>query len=149
MPSFDEYRLFVESTQFLTERRQEANRTYLTVNTLLFGLLAFLLRDANLDASAQTLAVLPVLLVGLLVCWTWAAMLKQYKALIAWRYQQLMAMEKALPDLYGMYTKEWETFFRPFLGQERFGFSRLEVWLPRLFAGLYGVYGLLFFLVRT
>ena len=32
-------------------------------------------------------------------------------------------------------------FFKPRQGKDRFGFSRLEAWLPRLFLALYAVYG--------
>ena len=51
-----------------------------------------------------------------------------------------MEMEKELPNSQQMYLREGEDFFKPQQGKERFGFSRLEVWLPRLFMGLYIVY---------
>ena len=63
-------------------------------------------------------------------------MITQYKALIGWRYEQLMAMERDAADTYQMYIKEYEKFFKTQRGREWFGFSRLEIWLPRLFLGL-------------
>ena len=142
MTSFDEYRLFVESTQFLTERRQAATRTFLTINTGIFAVLAFLVRDVGFRGWGLVLVALPLFLTGALACLIWHAMIQQYKALIAWRYDQLQAMERLLEPCYRMYNREWEDFFRPRAGKERFGFSRLEVWLPRLFLLLYLVYGL-------
>ena len=41
-----------------------------------------------------------------------------------------------------MITSEWEKFFRPREWKDRFSFSRLEAWLPRLFIGLYVIYGI-------
>ena len=41
---FAEYKLFVESTQHLSERRQAATQTYLSVNTAIFAILALLVQ---------------------------------------------------------------------------------------------------------
>ena len=69
-------------------------------------------------------------------------MIVQHRALIAWRYEQLIEMERsqALAGGYGMYTKELEHFYRSEGNRDRFGFSRLEVWLPRLFVVVYALY---------
>lgn len=48
---FDEYKLFVESAQHLSERRQAATQTYLTVNTSIFAILALLVKEAGLSGS--------------------------------------------------------------------------------------------------
>lgn len=141
MPTFEEYRFFAESTQYLSERRQAATQTYLTVNTAIFAVLAFLVKDAGFRGWGLVLASAPLYLVGILVCLIWHAIISQYKALIAWRYEQLQAMEQHLEGSHRMYIREWETFFKPRQGKERFGFSRLEIWLPRLFLALYLVYG--------
>ncbi len=141
MPSFEEYRFFAESTQYLSERRQAATRTYLTVNTAIFAVLAFLVKDVGFRGWGLVLVSAPLFLVGILACGIWHAIIRQYKALIAWRYEQLQAMEQIMEGSYRMYTREWEEFFKPRAGKERFGFSRLEIWLPRLFIALYVLYG--------
>jgi hypothetical protein len=46
-------------------------------------------------------------------------------------------MEQDLADSHNVYSREWEEFYKPRDGKERFGFSRLESRLPRLFMGLY------------
>jgi len=72
------------------------------------------------------------------------SIITQYKALIGWRYEQLMAIERdeLMKGSHQFYVKEWEDFFKPRQGKERFGFSRLEIWLPRLFLTLYLLYGI-------
>ena len=45
---FDEYKFFAGSTQYLSERRQSAAQTYLAVNTAVFALLAFLLKNMGI-----------------------------------------------------------------------------------------------------
>lgn len=137
---FAEYKLFVESTQHLSERRQAATQTYLTVNTAIFAILALLVKEAGLKGWYLIWVSLPLFLVGALACLIWYNIITQYKALIAWRYDQLMAMERAMSGSSHIYVKEWEDFFKPKQEKKKFGFSRLEVWLPRLFLALYLMY---------
>jgi hypothetical protein len=141
MEKFDEYKFFAESTQYLSERRQAATQTYLTVNSAIFAVLAFLVKDAGFRGGGLVLVSLPLFLVGGLTCLIWYRIITQYKVLVRWRYDQLMEMERAIPECHQMYLKEGEDFFQPWQGKERFGFSRLEIWLPRLFLGLYIIYG--------
>ena len=138
--NFDEYKLFVESTQHLSERRQAATQTYLTVNTAIFAILALLVKEAGLKGWYFVGVCLPLFLVGVLACLIWSKIITQYKALIGWRYDQLMVMERGMSGSSQIYVKEWEEFFRPKQEREKFGFSRLEVWLPRLFLILYLMY---------
>jgi hypothetical protein len=138
---FDEYKFFAESTQYLSERRQSAAQTYLAVNTAVFALLAFLVKDTGLRDWVLVWASLPLLFVGTIACTVWEQIIRRYKRLIGWRYEQLRAIENDLPDSQQMYQKEWKKFFAPSNGKERFGFSSLEAWLPRLFIGIYIVYG--------
>lgn len=137
--NFDEYKLFVESTQHLSERRQAATQTYLTVNTAVFAILALLVKEAGLKGWYLVGVCLPLFLVGILACLMWSKVVSQYKALIGWRYDQLMAMERGISGSSQIYIKEWEEFFKP-KQEKKFGFSRLEVWLPRLFLVLYLMY---------
>lgn len=141
MQHFEEYKFFTENTQHLSERRQGATQTFLTINTAIFTILAFLIKDAGFKAWGLVLVSLPLFLVGVLVCLIWAKILSQFKLLISWRYQQLRVMEQAMPESYQLLTKEWEDYFKPRQGKERFGFSRLEQLLPQLFLVLYGIYG--------
>lgn len=138
--TFDEYKLFVDSTQHLSERRQAATQTYLSVNTAVFAILALLVKEAGLKGWYLVGVSFPLFLVGVLACLIWYNIITQYKALIGWRYDQLMAMERGMSGSYQLYVKEWEEFFRPKQEKEKFGFSRLEVWLPRLFLALYLMY---------
>lgn len=140
MDKFDEYKFFAEATQHLSERRQAATQTYLTVNTAIFAVLAFLIKDAGLTGWGLVAVSLPLFLVGVLACLIWHKIITQHKALIGWRYDQLMAMEQAMPESHQMFLKEWKDFFEPRQGKQRFGFSTLELGLPRLFLGLYLVY---------
>ena len=140
MANFEEYKLFTESTQYLSERRHAATSTHLVINTAIITGLAFLIKDTELGGWSLVGVTIPLFVAGALACWIWYKMISQYKALIGWRYDQLMAMERAAADSYQMYIKEYGEFFDSQRGREWFGFSRLEIWLPRLFLGLYVIY---------
>jgi hypothetical protein len=113
----------------------------LTVNTAVFTVLAFLAKDLSLHRWGLVAVIMPLFLVGTLACLAWNRIIVQYKSLIGWRYDQLREMEQAMEGSHQTYSKEWEDFFKPRQGKDRFGFSRLEAWLPRLFLALYAVYG--------
>lgn len=141
MRNFEEYKFFIEHTQRLSERRQVATQTFLAVNTAIFTVLAFLIKDIKFEGWGLVLVSLPLFLVGMLVCLIWRRILEQFKILIKWRYEQLRDMEQATADSHQIFTKEYARFYQPQHAQEHFGFARLEERLPQLFLLLYSVYG--------
>lgn len=147
MDKFEEYKFFAENTHHLSERRQAATQTYLTVNTAIFGVIAFLVKDANFGEWETAIALIPLLIVGMLACFIWNKIIIQHKKLINWRYDELMKIEKsaAMKGSHQFYTKEWESYFKPQQGKEKFGFSVLEKLLPMLFMVLYacGIVGVI------
>lgn len=137
MGMFEEYTLYVDHTQRLSERRQNATQTFLTINTGIFTILAFLFKDAGIQARQIALASLPLFVAGILVCWLWDRIITQYRELIGWRYMQLREMEKMQPDSYRMFTREWHDLYKPHNGKSRFNFSGMEQQLPRIFGALF------------
>ncbi len=140
MKKFQEYKFFAEWIQNLTDRRQATSQTYLTVNTAIFTVLAFLFKDAGFESWGLVLVSLPLFLAGVLACLIWHKAITDYKQIINWHYGQLREMEARLPDSSQIFGKEWESFYKPRDGDKHLSFSQLEVWLPRAFFGLYTIY---------
>lgn len=139
--TFREYEFIAHSTQFLTERRQSAAHTYLTVNTAIFAILGLLIEKVQLKGITLLIASSPLLLVGLISCGVWQRALKHYRSLTDWRYRQLMLIENR-DDMRGshrLYTREWNEFDEK-IRDRGFPFSKLEAALPLLFALLYVAY---------
>jgi len=149
MDKFDEYTYFAQSTQHLAERRQNVTHTFLTVNTALFLMIAFLVKDAKLAGLTLAAAAFPLFFVGILACFFWYKCIMQYKRLIGWRYDQLMAIEREMDGSHQMYTKEWEDFFKPQAGKQKISFSKLELCTPWLVLGLYAFYGICVIVVKA
>ncbi|NIR53055.1 hypothetical protein GWO43_30895 [candidate division KSB1 bacterium] len=149
MDKFEEYKFFAESTQYLSERRQAATQTYLTVNTAIFAVFGFLIQDDGFQGWELTIVSTPLFLVGIVACSIWYKIITQYKSLIGWRYDQLMEMEDSIENSHQMYRKEYKDFFEPREGKEWFGFSKLERLLPLVFVGLYAAYGIALIIIKA
>jgi hypothetical protein len=104
---------------------------------------SFLVKDAVFRGWLLLYASLPLLIVGIIMCLLWYKIIIQYKRIIGWHYEQLRKMEQDIPGSSKIYTNEWETFFQPRQGKERFGFARLEIWIPQLLFGVYCIYSVI------
>jgi len=139
MDKLKEYEIATERVRSMSEQRQAASQLYLAVNTGIVGVFAFLVKDGGFSGWGSAAVGLPLFAVGIAACLVWHRIITDFRQIIGWHYEQLRDLEKSMPDCQGICTNEWEKFFKPQGGRERFGFSRLEVWLPRLFIGLYAV----------
>ncbi len=140
MDKFDEYKFFTERVQYRSQRRQQASQIYLTVNTAIFGIIALLIKDSGLTGWNLAISTLPLFLVGILVCFTWSRIIKEFSNLIGWQYEKLRELEKQIKGSFKMHTKEWDEFYKPIKSRKGFSFSDLEAQMPAIFIGLYLVY---------
>jgi len=134
------YEIDVDRVHCMSERRQQASQTYLAVNTAIVGVLGSLVPGATFDGWALVAVSLPLFLVGIAACLVWNRIISDFRTVIGWHYRKLREIEAGFPVGHRVCTETWESLFAPRAGKERFGFSRLEAWLPRLFIGLYAVY---------
>ncbi len=102
---FDEYKFFAENTHRLSERRQSATTTYLTVNTAVLAVVALLIKESGLPGRDIVVSSIPLFLVGMVACLAWFLIIRQHKSLIRWRYEQLRAMEGKIAGSYALYSK--------------------------------------------
>lgn len=144
--TFEEYRLFVEDTARLSDRRQTVTNTYIAVNSLLLGAISFLIRDAAGGNWWGLVLALPLLVGGIAVCLFWRQFIHKYKTLIGLRIDTLREMEN-LPGMEGsvrMYHIEDAIYPRDEQGKmipgKGLNFSDLEKRLPTLFLALYLLY---------
>ena len=141
MNKFDELKFIYERTEKLSERRQITSQIYLTINTVIFGTLAFLIKDSGFHGWNLIWVSLPFFFVGLLACNIWYRIILHLESIIGWHYEQLRELEQSISESHMVFNKEYEQFFKT-KGTKRFSFSNLEAQLPRLLIGLYIVYGI-------
>jgi hypothetical protein len=143
MDKFEEYKLLNERAQKLSERRQTTTQTYLTINTAIFGAVAFLIKDSGLRGGALVLIVLPLFLVGIIACFIWLGIAKKLEKFLDWQYDRLREMEQAIPGNSMILTRENKEFYEPTPGKKKFSFTLQEAWLPRLLMILFSLYAAL------
>jgi hypothetical protein len=111
---FEEYKLFVEDTAKLSDRRQTVTNTYIAVNSLLLGAISFLIQDAAGGRWWGLILAFSLMAGGAIVCRFWGQFLIKYKTLIGLRIDTLREMED-LPEMEGsvrMYHVEDEIYPR-------------------------------------
>jgi hypothetical protein len=127
----DQYKLYVEMADRISQRRATANTYFLSVNSAILAFVGYITpKDAN-----ENLWMLAV--AGIALCWLWKALITSYKNLNTAKFKVVHAIEKRLPI--SPYETEW-TFmgkgndpklYRPI--------SHIEAGVPWVFFVLHGI----------
>jgi hypothetical protein len=139
---FEQYKLYVESSNNVSDRRGNTQTFLLTANTLLVTIYALVAgKDVAIDSAARSWQLL-IPLAGLLVAITWFALIQSYRSLNRAKFYVILSMENELPvRCFGL---EWERL-RHNRPDGHLALSRIEQVVPLIFGGLYiamGVAGL-------
>lgn len=122
------YKMYVERADAISSRRESANTFFLSVNTVLIGLIGYL-------DSTQACTKLAIGIAGSILCYFWYRLLLSYKGLNTAKFLVVHEIEKKLP--LSPYDAEWE-----FLGRGKKPdcykpFTHIEMWVPRVFLALH------------
>jgi hypothetical protein len=149
---FAQYKLLMQDTARLSDRRQTVNNIYLSVNSVLLGGIALLVsqEDPDLKSLLVLVIVLVIALAGSIICGDWQRLVRSYKELLNLRFEMLKSIEsiESFPYPVQIYHQEDAALYRhEKLGKyvAPFGFSAVEVKLPSVFRNLYLISGLFLF----
>lgn len=126
----DIYKTLIDMADKVSQRRQNANSFYLSVNTAITGASTYL---AATTSGATN--VLIISLAGFLVCLLWKRNIDSYKDLNSGKFHVITEIEKSLPV--AAFTAEWDVLKR---GEEKSRyrpFHSVETWVPYVFAGVH------------
>lgn len=126
---FEQYKLYVESAEKISERRVAANNYLLTVN-------AFLVTLYGLVAASRfnTFWTILVPVAGLLVALTWHRIITSYRDLNTVKFKVIHELEQQMPA--ALYDYEWHKAEEG-RGKAYRPLSHLERWVPIIFMVLY------------
>lgn len=133
---WDEYKMFVEDTQRLSDRRQAANNIYLSVNSLLLGAVALLVQLGGLNQPVFLPIVILIAIAGFFICRDWLRLLLTYRQLLNLRFSVLKEREKSFTGSFTMYHVEDREMG---YSDPQQGFWRIEINLPSVFRFVYAV----------
>ncbi len=137
----EQYKLYVEMADRISQRREQSNRFYVALLTSLAALLVILARfglDTENDAGGFLKAViLAIGALGSVLAIIWFVNIKSYRQLNTAKFQIINRMEKQLP--FAGYSDEWE-LLRPKSGPSRyFQLTRVEQFVPLAVFALFAV----------
>ena len=130
----EQYKLYVEMADRISARRQLANSFFLSVNTVIVGLVSYF----TLNDACRRLVVLlsPISIAGLVICYTWYRLVRSYRDLNTAKFKVIHELEQELPA--SPYDCEWEKVGRGTNRSLYLPFTRVEVIVPWVFFGLHG-----------
>lgn len=126
---FEQYKLYIASSEKISERRVSSNNYLLTVN-------AFIVTSYGLLAASQYKSYWNILvpIAGVLVSLTWYRIITSYRNLNRVKFKVINEIERQMPA--ALYEYEWKIaeegkgkIYRPL--------SHLEQWIPIIFILLY------------
>lgn len=127
------YKVYLEMTDRISERREKANSFFLAVNTALIALLA---KDAfGSPAAAPRLLELLVPVAAVVLCYLWYRIIRSYRDLNSAKFKVIHEIEHLLPVR--PYDAEWESVERGKNPKLYLPFTHVEGVVPWLFMGFH------------
>lgn len=130
---FEQYKLYVEMADRVSQRRGLANTFFLTLNTLIFTAVGVFWQDR--PAGSPWLAVVP-LTVLLLQCLAWFWIIRSYRQLNAAKWAVVGAIEERLPAS-PWWRAEWKAVGQGADPARYWPLTHVEQWIPFLFGLAY------------
>ena len=130
----EEYKLYVEMADRISQRRAVANSFFLALHTALFGFSVGLTGFTGGQFENQA-AGLAAAAFGLPFGYIWYRILKSYRQISAAKYQVVHDLESQLPV--APYDKEWEKAGRGQDPKLYIPLTKVEAWVPWVFGSGY------------
>lgn len=131
--ALEQYKLYVQFADKISDRRQTANSFFLTINTAIIGFLG----ATNIVAGTNEIGVwrLALITAGLAICYYWYRLIESYRNLNDAKFKVVHEIEKRLPMK--PYDAEWECVGRGRVKKLYYPFTHLERSIPWVFQLLY------------
>jgi hypothetical protein len=132
----EQYKVFVESANKVSDRRSTAHTFLLTANTTLITLYGFVLGKDVALSTAKTPWAWLVPLTGFLLTCAWFLLIRSYRTLNGAKFRVIHELEKRLPAR--LFDLEWE-FLKRGESLTHVPLTHIEEYVPAAFACLYAV----------
>ena len=123
---FEQYKLYVESIEKTSDRRQHANNYFITINTALISLIGLSFQIKIFENLAGVKAVLAF--VGIIICVIFWYLIRSYKQLNTGKFDVIHKIEEHLP--LALYKYEWEVLGKGEDNKKYYPFSHIELIIP-------------------
>jgi len=133
----EQYKLYVESIEKISDRRQQANNYFITINTAFISLIGL---TNQFDLFSNALWIESILsLVGIMICIVFWYLIRSYKQINTGKFEVIHLIEQSLP--LAIYEYEWEVLGKGEDEDKYYPFSHIELVIPWLFGSIYLILG--------
>lgn len=132
--ALDLYKIMVESSEGLVDRRQSVNTFFLTINGALLTASGIIVQSSGGDKLCG-LAVTVLAIAGVILCGAWRSLIVSFGQLNRGKFQVINAIERHLRA--AIYAAEWEALGRGEDPKIYRSFTSREIWVPNALIGLY------------
>lgn len=129
----DQYKIYINATEKISDRRQKTNEFFLGLNTALVALLGFIATKTAQSEISLMLGVSSI--AGITICYLWYRIIASYKGLNSAKFKVIHAIEMRLP--LALYDTEWEMLGRGEDKKVYWPFSHIELYVPKIFIVIY------------
>jgi len=131
----EQYKLYVNGMELISNRRQKANSYFLTLNTLLLSAMGISFQLAN-DQAYDWMRI-QLALLGILICAIFWFLLRSYKQLNSAKFEIIHEIERNLP--LSLYECEWKILGEGKDSGKYYPFSHIELLIPWVFGLIYAL----------
>jgi hypothetical protein len=130
----EQYKLFVEMADRVSERRLKTNQFYIGIISGLLGVITFILQGTSIEflTEHKGSALLIVGVLGLSLNLIWFINIRSFRQLNTGKFKVIHEMEALLP--FQPYDREWDIIKRGEKKDDYFQLSRIEQYLPLVLA---------------
>jgi hypothetical protein len=129
------YKIYVGTTDKISERRQIANSFFLSINTAIIGLVSYLQAGSNTNPILGFYSLVST--AGIIICYMWYRLILSYKQINSGKFKVIHQIEDHLP--LSPHEAEWEILGRGKDSKKYLPFTHIEILVPWIFFGLHAV----------
>lgn len=93
---FEQYKLLVDSSQKVEERRKDSNNIFIAINSIFLTFLTQVTHFTELNFE-KFLVLCLLLFIGVIICWDWFKLINSYKQFNYINYSLIYTFERILP----------------------------------------------------
>jgi hypothetical protein len=134
---FEQYKLYVESAEKISDRRSKANSFALGISGALLSVWGFI--PTSPISHSDEIARTALCSLGVLLCFIWWFMIRSYKQINSGKFQVIHKLEQELPV--ALYSHEWEMLGSGDNHKTYFPFSHIEMKIPWIVGFVYMLLG--------
>ena len=128
----EQYKLYVESANKISDRRQKNNDFFFTINTFLLAIFGFISRQVE---NKPTFMIALVSIAGILVCYFWYRIIRSYKDINTGKFKVIHLIESKLP--LALFDAEWNVLGKGQNQKLYLPFTHIEMKIPWVFIVFY------------